>query len=63
MCHNALVPFSRVKRVVFLALLVVAKMVLGTLQIEEISRYEHYSHQYLAGFFEHQLKMEIKTDR
>lgn len=48
---------------VFFTLLAVSRMVLLTLRIEEIFRYERYSHQDLTIFFRHQLIMKIGSDR
>lgn len=48
---------------VFLVLLVVARMVVWGMQTEGILRNEHYSHQDLIGFFGYQLRMKIRTDR
>lgn len=62
-CDNVSPPWSRVKRVVFLMLLAVASIVLWTMQMEGILRYERYSHQDLVRFFVYQLRMKTRTDR
>lgn len=55
-CDNVSPPLSGLKRMVFLTLLAVARM-------EEVIQHERYSHQDLVGFFRHQLRMKIRTDR
>lgn len=42
--------------------LVVARMVVCVLRMEEILQYERCSHPDLLGFFRHQHKMKIKKD-
>lgn len=44
-------------------LLAVASIVLWTMQMEGILRYERYSHQDLVRFFVYQLRMKTRTDR
>lgn len=63
MCNNVSLPFSEKKQMVFLMLVAVTRMVIWMLQMEGILRYEHYFHQALIGFFQHQPKVKIRTDR
>lgn len=48
---------------VFPTLLAVARIVVCEMRVAGILPYESYSNQYLIGFFGHQFRIKIRTDR
>ncbi|CAE1313253.1 unnamed protein product [Acanthosepion pharaonis] len=62
-CDNVSPPYSGMKRMVFLTLMATARMVIWTTRKEEILRGNRLPHSDLNRFFEHQLKMKIRSDR
>ena len=60
---NVLPPFQGEKRVVFLAILAVARMVIWTARKKELYNDANFSHCDLILFFRHQLRVRIRCDR
>lgn len=61
-CDNVSLPCFGVKRMVFLTLLVAVRMMIWSMRVKGILRYECY-YQNLVGFFGQQLRMKIRTAR
>merc|ERR1711942_455621 len=61
-CDNMTPPLSGVKRMVFCAVLAVARMVIWTTRVNELYNGDVYSEQHLVDFFRHQLKVKIRCD-
>ena len=62
-CDNMAPPLKGVKRMVFLAILAVARMVVWTTRLSELHDGEVLSENHLVDFFKHQLKVKIRCDR
>ena len=60
---NVLPPFQGEKRVVFLAILAVARMVVWTTRNKGFYDDANFSHRDLVLFFRHQLRVKIRCDR
>ena len=60
---NVLPPFQSEKRVVFLAILAVARMVIWTTRKKELYEDANFSHHDLVLYFRHQLRVKIRCDR
>ena len=60
---NVLPPFQGEKRVVFLTLLAVARMVIRTTRKKGLYYNANFSHSYLVLHFRHQLRVKIRCDR
>ena len=60
---NVLPPFHGEKRVVFLAILAVARMVIWTTRNKGLYDDENFSHRDLVLYFRHQLRVKIRCDR
>ena len=60
---NVLTPFQGEKRVVFLAILAVARMVIWTTQKNGLYDDANFSHHDMILFFRYQLKVKIRCDR
>ena len=61
--ENILPPFQGEKRVVFLAILAVARMVIWAMRKKGLYDDANFSHRDLILFFRHQLNVKIKCDR
>ena len=61
--NNVLPPFQGEKRVVFLAILVVARMVVWTTRNKGFYDDANFSHRDLVLFFRHLLRVKIRCDR
>ena len=59
---NLLSPFQGEKRVVFLAILAVARMVLWTTRKKGLYDDANFSHRHLILFFKYQLRVKIRCD-
>ena len=62
-CDNMAPPLKGLKRMVFLAILAVARLVVWTTRLSELHDGEVYSEMQLVDFFRHQLKVKIRCDR
>ena len=60
---NILLQFQGEKRVVFLAILAVAKMVIWTTRKKRLCDESNFSHRDLIFYFRHQLRVKIRCDR
>ena len=60
---NVLLPFQGEKRVVFLAILAVAQMVIWTTRKKGLYDDANFSHRDLVSYFRHQLRVKTKCDR
>ena len=60
---NVLPPFQGEKRVAFLAILAVARMVIWTTRNKELYDDANFSHRDLVLYFRHQLRVKIRCDR
>ena len=60
---NVLPPFQDEKRVVFLAILAVARMVPWTMRKKGLYDDANFSHRNLVFYFRHQLRVKIRYDR
>ena len=60
---NVLPPFQGEKRVVFLAILAVARMVVWTTRNKGFYDDANFSHRDLVLFFRHLLRVKIRCDR
>ena len=60
---NVLPPFQGEKRVVFLAILAVARMVIWTTRNKGLYDDANFSHRDLVLYFRHQLRVKIRCDR
>ena len=60
---NVLPPFQGEKRVVFLAILAVARMVIWTMRKKGLYDDANFSHRDLVLYFRHQLRVKIRCDR
>ena len=60
---NVLSPFQGQKRVVFLAILDVARMVIWRTRNKGLYDDANFSHHYLVLYFRHQLRVKIRCDR
>ena len=60
---NVLPPFHGEKRVVFLAILAVARMVIWTTRNKGLYDDANFSHHDLVLYFRHQLRVKIRCDR
>ena len=60
---NVLPPFQGEKRVVFLAILAVARMVIWTVQNKGLYDDANFSHRDLVLYFRHPLRVKIRCDR
>ena len=60
---NVLPPFQGEKRVVFLAILAVSRMVIWTTRKKGLYDDANFSHRELILYFRHQLRVEIRCDR
>ena len=60
---NVLPPFHGEKRMVFLAILAVARMVIWTTRNKGLYNDDNFSHRNLVLYFRHQLRVKIKCDR
>ena len=60
---NVLPPFQGEKRVVFLAILAVARMVIWTTRNKGLYDDANFSHHYLVLYFQHQQRVKIRCDR
>ena len=60
---NVLPPFQGEKRVVFLAILAVARMVIWTTRNKGLYNDASFSHRDLVLYFRHQLRVKIRCDR
>ena len=60
---NVLPPFQDEKRVVFLAILAVARMVIWTTRKKGLYDDANFSHRDLVLHFRHQLRVKIRCDR
>ena len=60
---NVLPPFQGEKRMVFLAILAVARMVIWTTRNKELYDDANFSHRDLVLYFRHQLRIKIRCDR
>ena len=61
--ENVLPPFQCEKRMVFLAILAVARMVIWTTRNKGLYDDANFSHRDLVLYFRHQLRVKIKCDR
>ena len=59
-CDNVSPPWIGQKRMVFLTLLAVARMVIWTTRLNEIHKGHIFSHQNLIKAFQHQLRVKIR---
>ena len=60
---NVLPPFQGEKRVVFLAILAVARMVIRTMRKKGLYDDANFFHPDLVFYFRHQLRVKIRCDR
>ena len=60
---NVLSLFQGETRVVFLTILVVARMVIWTMRKKGLYDYANFSHRDLVLYFRHQLRVKIRCDR
>ena len=60
---NVLPPFQGEKRVVFLAILAVARMVIWATRNKGLYDDANFSHRDLVLYFRHQLRVKIRCDR
>ena len=60
---NVLPPFQDEKRVVFPAILAVARMVICTMRKKGLYDDANFSHRDLVLYFRHQLRVKIRCDR
>ena len=60
---NVLPPFQGEKRVVFLAILAVARMVIWTTRKKGLYDDANFSHRDLVLYFRHSLRVKIRCDR
>ena len=60
---NVLPPFHGEKRMVFLAILAVARMVVWTTRNKGLYDDAHFSHRDLVLYFRHQLRVKIRCNR
>ena len=60
---NVLPPFQGEKRVVFLTILAVARMVIWTTRNKRLYYDANFSHRDLVLYFRHQLRVKIRCDR
>ena len=60
---NVLPPFHSEKRVVFLAILAVARMVIWTTRNKGLYDDANFSQRDLVLYFRHQLRVKIRCDR
>ena len=60
---NVLPPFQGEKRVVFLAILAVARMVIWMTRNKGLYDDANFSHRDLVLYFRHQLRVKIRCDR
>ena len=60
---NVLPPFQGEKRIVFLAILAVARMVIWTTRNKGLYDDANFSHRDLVFYFRHQLKVKIRCNR
>ena len=60
---NVLPPYQGEKRVVFLAILAVARMVIWTTRNKGLYDDANFSHRDLVLYFRHQLRVKIRCDR
>ena len=60
---NVLPPFQGEKRVVFLAILAVARMVIWTTRNKGLYDDANFSHHDLVLYFRHQLRVKIRCDK
>ena len=60
---NVLPPFQGEKRVVFLAILAVARMVIWTTRKKGLYDDANFSHRDLVLYFRHQFRVKIRCDR
>ena len=60
---NVLPPFQGEKRMVFLAILAVARMVIWTMRNKGLYDDANFSHRDLFLYFWHQLRVKIRCDR
>ena len=60
---NVLPPFKGEKRVVFLVILAVARMVIWTTRNKGLYDDANFSHRDLVLYFRHQLRVKIRCDR
>ena len=60
---NVLPPFQDEKRVVFLAILAVARMVIWTTRKKGLYDDANFSYRDLVKYFRHQLRVKIRCDR
>ena len=60
---NVLPPFQGEKRVVFLAILAVARMVIWSTRKKGLYDVANFSHRNLVLYFRHQLRVKIRYDR
>ena len=60
---NVLPPFQSEKRMVFLAILAVARMVIWTTRNKGLYDDANFSHRDLFLYFRHQLRVKIRCDR
>ena len=61
--ENVLIPFQGEKRVVFLVILAVARIVIWTTRKKGLYDDANFSHRDLILFFRHQLRVKIRCDR
>ena len=59
---NVLLPFQGEKRVVFLAILAVARMGIWTMRKKGLYDDANFSHRDLVLYFRHQLRVKIRCD-
>ena len=60
---NVLPPFQSEKRVVFFAILAVARMVIWTMRKKGLYDDANFSHHDLVLYFRHQIRVKIRCDR
>ena len=60
---NVLPPFQGEKRVVFLAILALARMVIWTTRKKGLYDDPNFSHRDLVLYFKHQLRVKIRCDK
>ena len=60
---NVLPPFQDEKRMVFLAILAIARMVIWTTRNKGLFDDANFSHRDLVLYFRHQLRVKIRCDR
>ena len=60
---NVIPPFQSEKRVVFLTILAVARMVIWTTRKKGLYDDANFSHRDLVLYFRHQLRVKIRCDR